>query len=197
MQAMELLKRMYDNGCAYFFTEGFPNPEFAARRAIFTQGSSSGIPYYAGDIETAGNSDEWGVAAIPHTTADPVQNIYGGDIMIPKTTPERQLAAWEFLKWFTEPAQQAKWVEISGYFPTRDSTLALLDPETLMPQWLQAAAMLPYSDYEPQLISYQGVRDAAQQAYNEILQGGDADSILADLTEEANLLQEELMEGVE
>ena len=138
-QAMTLLKRMYDDGCAYFFTEGYPNPELAARRAIFTQGSSSGIPYYASDMEAAGNDDVWGATALPHTTDVPVQNIYGGDIMIPSTTPETQLAAWLFLKWFTEPAQQAKWVEISGYFPTRESTLDLLDPESLMPQWLQAA----------------------------------------------------------
>ena len=54
--------------------------------------------------------------------------------------------------------------------------------------------MLQYSAFEPQLISYQGVRDAAQQAYNEIMQGGDIDQVLADLTEEANALQAELME---
>ena len=47
--AMAMLKRMYDNGCAYFFTEGYPNPEFAARRAYLHQGSTSGIAYYAGD----------------------------------------------------------------------------------------------------------------------------------------------------
>ena len=38
---------------------------------------------------------------------------------------------------------------------------------------------------------------SAEQAYNEILQGADIDTTLADLTEEANELQEELMEGVE
>ena len=197
VEAMTFLKGMYDEGCAYFFTEGYPNTELAARRAIFAQGSSSGIPFYQSDMEAAGNTDEWGVAAIPHTTADPVQNIYGGDIMIPKTDPATQLAAWVFLKWFTETEQQATWVGISGYFPTRDSTLALLDPTTLMPQWLQAADMLKYSTYEPQLISYQGVRDGAQQAFNEIMQGGDINEVLTKLNEDANALQAELMEGVE
>ncbi|MCU0521810.1 MAG: hypothetical protein MUF84_14095, partial [Anaerolineae bacterium] len=62
------------------------------------------------------------------------------------------------------------------------------------PQWTQGLEMLQYSAFEPQLISYQGVRDAAQQAYNEIMQGGDIDQVLADLTEEANALQAELME---
>ena len=68
--------------------------------------------------ETGKEADVWGVAAIPHTTTDPVQNIYGGDIMVTVTTPEQQLAGWLFIKWFTSPEIQAKWDMISGYFPT-------------------------------------------------------------------------------
>jgi multiple sugar transport system substrate-binding protein len=52
VEAMTFLKSMYDEGCAYFFTEGFPNPQFAARKGIFAQGSTSGIPFYAGDVAT-------------------------------------------------------------------------------------------------------------------------------------------------
>ncbi|MCD6284880.1 MAG: extracellular solute-binding protein [Anaerolineae bacterium] len=196
-QAMAMLQRMYDNGCAYFFTEGYPNPEFAARRAIFTQGSTSGIRYYTGDMEAAENTDEWGVTAIPHTTADPVQNIYGGDIMIPQTTPETELAAWLFIKWFTSPEQQAQWDNISTYFPTRRSTADFINLDEYAPQWVSALDLLPYGSYEPQLISYQGTRDAAQQAFNRIMQGGDIDDTLSGLTEEGNMLQDELMEGVD
>jgi multiple sugar transport system substrate-binding protein len=199
IDAMAFLKGMLDDGCAYFFTEGYPNPEFAARRAIFTQGSSSGLPFYASDVATVAEEegrdpDEWGFAAIPHTTADPVQNIYGGDVMIPSTTPETQLAAWYFIKWFTSPEIQAEWVKISNYFPTRASTADYLgDYISENPQWGQALELLPYSAFEPQLISYQGVRDAAQQAFNEIMQGADIQATLDALTDEANELQAELM----
>ena len=195
IDAMTFLKEMRDDGCAYFFTEGYPNPELAARRAIFTMGSSSGIPYYGYDMADIGSEDEWGVTVIPHTTSDPVMNIYGGDIMIPATTPETQLAAWIVLKWFTSPEIQAEWDRISGYFPTRASTADLLtDYVNENPQWGQALTLLPYGTYEPQLISYQGVRDAAEQAFNEIMQGADVEETLIALTEEANELQAELME---
>ncbi|MDP6932558.1 MAG: GMC family oxidoreductase N-terminal domain-containing protein, partial [Myxococcota bacterium] len=40
----------------------------------------------------------------------PAPNVYGASVAICRTTPERQLAAWLFLKWFTEPEQQARWV---------------------------------------------------------------------------------------
>jgi multiple sugar transport system substrate-binding protein/sn-glycerol 3-phosphate transport system substrate-binding protein len=200
IDAMTFLKGMLDDGCAYLFTEGYPNPEFAARRALFTQGSSSGLPFYAGDIATVAEEegrepDEWGFTAIPHTTAEPVQNIYGGDVMIPSTTPEIQLASWIFIKWYTSPEVQADWVRASNYFPTRGGTAEFLgDYISENPQWGQALSLLQYGAYEPQLISYQGVRDAAEMAFNEIMQGADIQGTLDDLTEEANALQEELME---
>ncbi len=203
VEAMTFLKGMLDDGCAYFFTEGFPNPEFAARRAIFTMGSSSGIPFYAGDVatvaeETGNDPDVWGVTAIPHITPEPVQNIYGGDIMITATTPEQQLAAWIFIKWFTTPEVQAQWDQISGYFPTRQATSEFLgDFFTENPQWAQAVDLLPYSYYEPQLISYQSTRDAAEEAFNAIMQGADVQATLDDLTENANEMQEELMSEIE
>ncbi|MCA9933676.1 MAG: extracellular solute-binding protein, partial [Anaerolineales bacterium] len=203
VEAMTFLKGMLDDGCAYFFTEGYPNPEFAARRAIFAMGSSSGIPFYGGDVLTVAEEngtepDNWGVTAIPHTTPEPVQNIYGGDIMITATTPEQQLAAWIFVKWFTTPEIQAQWDQISGYFPTRQATnefLAGYFDEN--PQWAQAVDLLPYSYYEPQLISYQSTRDGAQEAFNAIMQGADAQATLDDLTQTANETQDELMSEIQ
>lgn len=201
--AMAFLKGMLDEGCAYLYTEGYPDPEFAARRAVFYQGSSSGIPFANNSVNTVAEEegrdpDAWGVTAIPHTTADPVQNIYGGDIMITNTSPEQELAAWIFIKWFTSPEAQAQWDQISGYFPTRAGTeefLAGYVDEN--PQWGQALALLPYSLYEPQLISYQAVRDAATKAFNAIMQGADIQTTLDGLTEEANTVQEELMSEIQ
>ncbi len=197
VQALTLLKKMYDEGCAYFFTEGYPNPELANRRAIFTQGSSSGIPYYKKDFEESGTGDEFDITAIPHTTSEPVENIYGGDVMIPKTSPEVELAAWLFIKWFTSPEQQAEWIKISNYFPTRKSTINYLgDYVEENPQWGHAYELLQYGTFEPQLISYAQVRDMVSAAYNEIMQGAPIQETLDKLTEDANALQDELMSEV-
>jgi multiple sugar transport system substrate-binding protein len=203
VEAMEFLRDMMNDGCAYLFTEGFPNPEFAARRAMFTMGSSSGLPFYASDVanaaEEAGrDEDVWNVMAIPHTTSDPVQNIYGGDVMVTATTPEQELAAWIFTKYYTSPEVMAEWVRISNYFPTRESTNEFLgDYVSENPQWAAALSLLPFSYYEPQLISYQAVRDQAEQAFNAVLQGADAQATLDELTQTANDLQAELMSEIE
>ena len=204
--AMEMLVELATPGedgqvCAYIF-DGFPNPEVASRNALFAQGSSSGIPFYAGDFATVAEEagtdpDEYAVAAIPHTTADPVMNIYGGDVMIVKTTPEQQLAAWDFIKWFTSPEAQAQWVEASNYFPTNSGTVEFLGNYTSEnPVYAQALDLLQYGSFEPQLISYTAVRDAAQEAYNVMIQGGDVQATLDDLTERANELQEELLDEI-
>ena len=203
VEAMEFLRDMMNDGCAYLFTEGFPNPEFAARRAMFTMGSSSGMPFYASDVanaaEEAGrDEDAWNVMAIPHTTPEPVQNIYGGDVMVTATTPEQELAAWIFTKYYTSPEVMAEWVRISNYFPTRESTNEFLgDYVSENPQWATALSLLPFSYYEPQLISYQAVRDQAEQAFNAVLQGADAQATLDELTQTANDLQAELMSEIQ
>lgn len=209
VQSMAFLKDLYDDGCAHFFTEGFPNPEFAARRAIFTQGSSSGLPFYFNDMATIAEEegrepDEWGVAAIPHTTENPVQNIFGGDIMITQTTPEQELAAWIFAKWFLLPEIQSEWVQITDYFPTRRATNDFLEGYVEEnPQWGAALDLLQYGTYEPQLLSYQSVRDQAEQAFNTIMNlpadatEDDIRAILEELTDFANAQQDELMEEIE
>ncbi len=204
VEALTFLQELYNDGCAYFFTEGYPEAELAARNALFTQGSSSGIPFYEEAINTVAaeqgrDPDAWGVAAIPHTTPDPVQNVYGGDVMIPVTTPEQELAAWIFVKWFTTPEVQADWVAASGYFPTRASTplddyIATAVGGT---QWAQAYELLPYGKYEPQLISYEQVRDRLEQDFNAIMQGADVQETLDAIDEFGNQVQEELMAELE
>ena len=200
VDSLTFLKGLYDDGCAYLYTEGYPQPPFANREALFTTSSSSGIPYYLSAVEdvaaeTGNPVDEFGFGAIPHTTPDPVQNIYGGDVMITKTTPEQQLAAWLWIKYYTQPEIQAEWVKASNYFPTRASTEEYLgDYMTENPIWASAVNLLQYGIGEPQLISYQTVRDEADKAFNQILEGADVQATLDELTDMANELQAELSE---
>ena len=203
LRAVNLLGEMVDEGCAWSLDEGFPDPEFAGRRAIFARGSSSDLPYFAENmvevaIDEGRATDEWGVTAIPHTTADPVQNIYGADLMIPVTTPETQLAAWIFLKWFTSPENQAEWVKIGDSLPAGVATTEFLDDyQDENPQWAMTLDLLPYGAHEPPLISYRAVSDLAAVAFKEIMQGADIRPTLAALSIEANTLQAELMGGVD
>jgi sn-glycerol 3-phosphate transport system substrate-binding protein len=45
--------------------------------------------------------------------------------MVSKSPPERQDAAWQFIKFLTEPQQQATWAVGTGYIPIRKSATTL------------------------------------------------------------------------
>ena len=118
--------------------------------------------------------------------------------MIPVSTREQELAAWEFVKWFTSPEPQARWVEASNYFPTNAGTVAFLgDYVESNPVYGTAVDLLQYGIGEPQLPSYFPVRGLAEEAFNAILQGEDVVETLEDLTEAANELEEEILAEIE
>jgi len=48
----------------------------------------------------------------------------GGSMYIFKTTPERQQAAWTFVRWMTDPVQAARWSIGTGYVPIRKTELS-------------------------------------------------------------------------
>ena len=189
--SMELMKRLYDEGFGIKIAEAYGDQtDFANQKVIFTMGSTSGLPYYARAIDgSEAGPFEWNVAPIPHTTRTPVMNVYGASVSVPKSTPKKQLAAWLFIKWMSEPEQQAKWVRASDYFPVRTSTAANLgDYFAKNPRFETAFNILQNSitKAEPPFAGYDEVRDAVSSAYNAILDGADIDETLADLDEEAN-----------
>ena len=142
-------------------------------------------PFAQGSLDEAGNADEWGIAPIPYTGDEPRQNLYGGSVMMPYGTPENQLASWIFIKWFVSPEAQADWVQASNYFSPRSSTAELLeDYISDNPKYADALELVPFAEFEPQLISYADVRNAVNDAFNEIITGDvTADDIPAKLAE--------------
>ena len=103
-----------------------------------------------------------GMAAPPFAPGIPVRYGFGGwgiginaDI-----SPERQAAAWEFIKWITSPSIMKEWMLHDGA-PIRLSTL--LDPELneRMP-WLQTLLLLFIhgdGDYRPRMPEYSRIQD--------------------------------------
>ena len=184
------IKRMHDEGCAWVSPERYHDAEFATRQAIFYAGSTSGLPFAQESLDAAENEDEWGILPIPYTTDDPRQNLYGGSVMMPKGTPENELAAWLFIKWFTSPEAQAEWVKASNYFSPRLSAAGLLEDyiET-NPKYADAVELLPFAEFEPQLISYADVRNAVNDTVNQIISG---DKDIAEALVELDALAAEL-----
>ena len=109
VDALTMLKDLLDNGCAYQIAEAYGDQtDFAAGNVLFTFGSTAGLPYYQAaiiDKNTNKLKFDWSIAPMPDTVDKPVVDMYGPSWTIFKSTPEKQLAAWQFLKWFTEKDQ--------------------------------------------------------------------------------------------
>lgn len=193
-EAMAFLQGLFDDGCATIVVEAFGDQtDFGAGTTLFTVGSSSGLPFYRSAVE-AGANHQWSVGAIPHTTPDPVMNIYGASVSIPKTTPEEELAAWLFIKYYTSPDAQAEWTRISQYFPVRASVADELDDVFAEDPAFEAAfEMLQYGKFEPPVPGYDFVRDIVENEMAAIADGAPVEETLNSLDETANeILSEQL-----
>jgi multiple sugar transport system substrate-binding protein len=183
----DFLKNIWDEGCA-FPTESYPNPEFATRQALIVNSSSVGLPYQEAAFEDAGSSDEWSYIPFPGDAGQAV-NSYLQTIGMVGSTPERELASWLFLKWFTDPKQQAKWDEASAYYPSRASTVSLLSAYAAdKPQWSSGLDLVSLGQVEPSIASWSSVRRLLQTTYAAILQGttDEIPGLLSDLNTSAD-----------
>jgi len=199
LEAITYWHELLSEGCSWTPEATYPNPEFAARLGLFFGSSIAGLPYQTGDFADAGNDDVWGPIAYPTVGGTPVVDIYGPSFAMVSSTPEEQLASWLFMKWFTEPENQATWIEASAYYPTRASVLDLLsDYMESNDKWTDSLAYIEYGKIEPRFESYQSVRYAIQDAIVQIAQEGfTADQIpglLAELQAEVDELHAETLE---
>jgi len=191
-ETMKFMKDLTDQGCARLIAEDYGDQtDFGNAKCLFTIGSTSGIPFYDKAVKSGEKGEfQWGVAALPYMDGGnkPVVNIYGASVSIPKTTREQELAAWLFVKWFTEPDQLARWVKISQYFPVRASVADKLKGYfEANPKFKQAFDLLQYGTYEAQWCAcYEDVRREMQDSYSKILEGANIDETLAKLQEDAN-----------
>ena len=158
--AMEFLQDLFESGCARIVSESYGDQtDFGNGTLLFTVGSSSGLPYYGSAVD-AGAGHDWSVAALPSATGMPKQNVYGASVGIPKTTPERELSAWIFLKFLTSPDIQAQWAKASKYFPTRASVAGEMEGFfKANPTYKKAFDLLKYGAFEPPVPGYDFIRD--------------------------------------
>ena len=192
--AATFLQDLFKEGCAAPIAERFGDQtDFGNGDLLFTTGSSSGIPFYASAV-SEGAAFNWSVAAFPHTTENPVQNLYGASVSIPKSTPEKELAAWIFLKYYTGKDAQAKWAEASNYFPVRQSVAeGLTSYFEKNPAYKTAFGLLEYGHAEPPVPGYDFVRDVLQEKIAAIVGGADVATTLDEVNSEANKILEEQM----
>jgi sn-glycerol 3-phosphate transport system substrate-binding protein len=128
---------------------------------------------------------DFGVAPLPGLTSRGGIPVGDGSLWLPKTgSPERQAAAWKFVKFLVEPAQLAALVvgTDGAAIPTRKSVAQ--DPSVQQLYAQKPFLKIPFDQLETGALNlttsgsiigdYQGVRDAVRDALDRMLTQGQA-----------------------
>ena len=153
------MKQLYDDQCAWTISDPSGVYEaFATRKALFSTASLEELSTQSRAFGAANNIDDWTVLSFPGSIQSGL-TIYGSSYIMLKSSPEKQLAAWLFMRWMLSPEHQAKWVEALGLFPLRASSMDLLkDYSFTHPQWKAALGLLPNAQTQPQAASWHKVQ---------------------------------------
>jgi len=159
VDAFIFLKQLYNDQCAWTISDPTGTYDaFATRKALFSTASLEELTDQARAFGAANNADEWTVLTYPGFDQSGL-TIYGSSYIMLRSSPEKQLAAWLFMRWMLSPENQAKWVEALGLFPLRASSLDMLkDYGNSHPQWKTAVGLLPNAQTQPQAASWHKVQ---------------------------------------
>ncbi|HVR88136.1 MAG TPA: ABC transporter substrate-binding protein [Candidatus Limnocylindria bacterium] len=190
VEAVKLFDKLLKDGVAYV-PKGFDyQTDFGSGRVLFVPESSSGRPFYKLSFKQPIN---WSITSIPQTDpAKPRTVQYGANIIVFKSTPEKQLASWLFVKWFTEKDQTADWAIKSGYMAVRKSAA---ETDILKASWgkddpqgKQAFELIGTSIPEPNARGQQDIRTVIEDLLTAVAAGKvtDIDKAVKDAGAKAN-----------
>lgn len=95
---------------------------------VCSTGSTAGILFYGDEIIYPDNTREHvDYAVLPYPTFEGGQKIAiqrGSGLVVAKSTPAKEEAAAIFLKWFTSPEQNMRFVASTGYLPVTNQAFA-------------------------------------------------------------------------
>jgi len=205
--AMNYLQELYNDGCAYYAEGGtFANTgEFSLGLNMFAMGSSVGVPFIQGDMNNAGFDINWINTTGPWTEGNRTLATFLRGVAILQGTPEENLAAWLFIKyWATDPEAQRIWTESAQYQPFNSAIPALLSEEFLSgnPQFTSFAEALADPDINiwssPSHPRSGEISEILAELFSNITIGGmDVETAAAEAEERANEVYQEVLEDLE
>ena len=179
VEALEYLTSMvHEDSVAYLSTGYEHQKEFADGRVGLVQGSVTSLAFMESDMarraENGLSTFRIGIAPLP-AGRRPGVIISGTNVVIfGQHSPEQIAAAWEFIKWFTEPRQQARWFAATGYLPARMSALEEPAARARLEEYPGLRGVLDqleYATFEPQLKAWFDGREFLSEAVEIALYG--------------------------
>ncbi|HEX2036639.1 MAG TPA: ABC transporter substrate-binding protein [Chloroflexota bacterium] len=198
VEVFEMWGEMVKQGQAYT-ARGFNyQSDFGQGKVAGLHDTSASRPFIAAetiDHSAATPRFQWGIGMIPQRDpAKPVTVTFGANLSVFKSTPLKQAAAWEWIKFFSERDQTVAWSIKSSYMPVRKSAAEHSDMKAF---WLQhppaeqAFRLAQYARPEPSIAAWQEIRELLTNALSAVIaQRVPAKAALEEAARQANRLIE-------
>lgn len=178
LEVFEMWRDMVRTGQAYT-SEGFNyQADFGQGRVATVPDTSTSRVFLKQEVLERDGSREkfrWGIGMIPQKDVTrPVTVMFGGNFVAFKTTPLKQAAAWEWIKFFTDRDQTVNWSIKSSFMPVRRSAADHPDLKAHWdgePQARQAFQLTPTARPEPTILAWQEIRELVQAALTSVIAG--------------------------
>ncbi len=162
-------KSLVDKKYAYVVRDFSWQNEFAAKKLAVATTSTAGDSFIADLVK---DSFEYGFAPMPAGAGGkPGVSISGTNLVVFKSTPGKQQAAWDFVKWVTQKERTLKWAMATGYLPLRKSAVqdaAYQKFLTDKPRFKVAMDLLPEAKSEPPMAAWSEIRLILQDDENKV-----------------------------
>jgi ABC-type glycerol-3-phosphate transport system substrate-binding protein len=179
VESLALVRRLIDAGLAWRPEEPYGDyVAFANGQAAFTFSSTGNSLYYVDAYEGALSREvppfDWRQTMLPQADPEnPATVLYGASFFVLRGDPDTELAAWRFIRWFTDTDQTARWASGLQTMPVRASALTVMT-DTLAAYpfvQIQAERIMPYGRPEPANSAALEVRDILYTAIISVTQG--------------------------
>jgi len=197
--AMEFIQGMANKGCAQVTRDKYADQQYLGLGSnLFALSSTSGITYFQKAIEE-GYNGQWEISKVPHTTKNPVMNLYGGGLIMGNTgNVDKMVAAYQWMKYISNTENSAVWSTESGYGFVRTSSAdhpLIQAKRNELPQYDRSLGLIQYGKGEPSVPAYYSVRGEIEKSYAAIINGDDIMSTLNALNDEANAILADAIEN--
>lgn len=190
-KTLQLYETLYKEKLIYQIRGDDDTNDLIAGRAVYAIRSVTKVPRMTNGLK---DLNKWEVSIIPQGAAGDKKAtvLFGANISIMKSTPEKQLASWLFIKYLTSPAVTARWGldRSNGYFPVRLSALDTPEAKKFMednPRFRQAFDISKFAKAEPSVRGWQEIRAIIENSATAVITGKQtAAEAQKDLVEKAN-----------
>lgn len=153
--AFEMLHDIFHIDCAWTGKEDDTDQYFAERKAIFFSGDLTNILAVYDAFSLERNTDTWKIIPYPSEGGEPILFINGLSFGILSEEPDKQLAAWLFIRFMLEPENQARLTEANGSIPITTRAFDFLgDFKEKYPMWSEILTYLPLAKAAPKISTW-------------------------------------------